>query len=72
MAERIVAAVFPADMETIHAGYWKTSSRAAIDGSSSNAQGNLGRILLNCVTHGRWHEMSNGLSSLEHIQQRNK
>ena len=31
MAERAVAAVFPAGMETIHAGYWKISSRAAIN-----------------------------------------
>jgi hypothetical protein len=31
-AERTVAAAFPAIMETIHAGYWKSSSRAAING----------------------------------------
>jgi hypothetical protein len=34
-------------METIHIGYWKISSRAAI--SSSNAESNLGRISLNVV-----------------------
>ena len=31
MAERTVTAVFPAAIETIHAGYWKSSSRAAIN-----------------------------------------
>jgi hypothetical protein len=30
MVERTVAAVFPAAMESIRAGYWKISSRAAI------------------------------------------
>src|SRR5438067_11661651 len=35
MAERTVAAVFPAAMETIHAGYWKISSRAVINGYNS-------------------------------------
>jgi hypothetical protein len=32
MAETTVAAVFPAPIETISAVYWKTSSRAAING----------------------------------------
>jgi hypothetical protein len=32
MAKRIVAAAFRAAMETIHAGYWQISSRAAING----------------------------------------
>jgi hypothetical protein len=32
MAERTVAAVFPATMETIQTGYWKISSRPAING----------------------------------------
>jgi hypothetical protein len=31
-AERTVSAAFPAIMETIYAGYWKSSSRAAING----------------------------------------
>src|SRR5258707_3781608 len=33
MVERTVAALFPVAMETIHAGYWKISSRAAINGT---------------------------------------
>lgn len=32
LADSTIAAVFPAAMETIHAGYWKILSRAAING----------------------------------------
>jgi hypothetical protein len=54
MAERTIAAAFPAAMETIHAGYWKISSRAAINVrltqiSSSSAQEPLRKISLNSV-----------------------
>jgi hypothetical protein len=34
VAERTVAAAFLAAIETIHAGYWKVSSRAAINGTT--------------------------------------
>jgi hypothetical protein len=52
-----IAAVFPAVMETMHAGYWKISSRAAINGrryreiSSSSAQRDLYRRICRNEPH---------------------
>jgi hypothetical protein len=65
--DRDAATVFPAAMETIHAGYWKIPSGAAITtmGKVSSTFA-FGSYLCIC------HEMSNGLLSLEHIQQRDK
>lgn len=60
MAARTVAALFAAAMETIHTGYWKISSRAAINGyrcrriSSSSGQAKQNRISLNRVEKNVW------------------